>query len=91
MTQLVDLPASIRTCCLAMAAEGISLQRLTVKESERTARHIMDPMPTTSIQASLQEAAAMPLVEDGTVLGMVNSDLLAQRYLLRLLRSQTNR
>jgi len=33
----------------------------------------------------------MPVVEDGTVLGMVSYDLLAQRYLLRLLRSQTHR
>ena len=32
--------------------------------------------------------SAMPVVDDGKVLGMVSSDLLAQRYLLRLLRSQ---
>jgi hypothetical protein len=32
--------------------------------------------------------SAMPVVHDGKVLGMVSSDLLAQRYLLRLLRSQ---
>ena len=31
--------------------------------------------------------SAMPVVEDGFVLGMVNSDLLAQRYLLPLLQS----
>ncbi|MBW2468747.1 MAG: CBS domain-containing protein, partial [Deltaproteobacteria bacterium] len=33
------------------------------------------------------QISAMPVVEEGKVLGMVNSDLLAQRYLLRLLRS----
>jgi glutamate dehydrogenase (NAD(P)+) len=33
--------------------------------------------------------SAMPIVDDGKVLGMISSDLLAQRYLLRLLRSQT--
>jgi predicted transcriptional regulator len=32
--------------------------------------------------------SAMPVVEDGRVLGMVNSDLLAQRYLTQLLRTQ---
>jgi glutamate dehydrogenase/leucine dehydrogenase/CBS domain-containing protein len=32
--------------------------------------------------------SAMPIVDNGKVLGMVSSDLLAQRYLLRLLRSQ---
>jgi glutamate dehydrogenase (NAD(P)+) len=34
------------------------------------------------------QISAMPVVDDGKVLGMVSSDLLAQRYLLRLLRSQ---
>jgi predicted transcriptional regulator len=32
------------------------------------------------------QISAMPVVENGNVLGMVSSDLLAQRYLLRLLR-----
>lgn len=32
--------------------------------------------------------SAMPVVEDGRVLGMVSSDLLAQRYLPQLLRAQ---
>ncbi|MGD8520868.1 MAG: Glu/Leu/Phe/Val dehydrogenase dimerization domain-containing protein [Desulfobacterales bacterium] len=163
MTELVDLLASNPDMLPCRAAESISLQRLMAKESERTARDIMDPMPTIGIQANLQEAAAMivkaqssiiavlsqegklagvlttwditramaegiceenvkkimtqdvisaepacsildivtdleqnqisamPVVEDGIVLGMVSSDLLAQRYLLRLLRSQTNR
>jgi CBS domain-containing protein len=34
------------------------------------------------------EISAMPVVDDGRVLGMVNSDLLARRSLLRLLQSQ---
>jgi glutamate dehydrogenase (NAD(P)+) len=34
------------------------------------------------------QISAMPVVENGTVLGVISSDLLAQRYLLRLLRSQ---
>ncbi len=34
------------------------------------------------------QISAMPVVDNGKVLGMVSSDLLAQRYLLRLLRSQ---
>ena len=32
--------------------------------------------------------SAMPVVADGVVLGMVTSDLLAQRYLLQLLRAR---
>lgn len=34
------------------------------------------------------EISAMPVVEDGRVLGMINSDLLAHRYLLQYLESQ---
>jgi CBS domain-containing protein len=32
--------------------------------------------------------SAMPVVEDGRVLGMINSDLLAQRYFPQLLQAQ---
>jgi glutamate dehydrogenase (NAD(P)+) len=160
MTELVDLLASNMELLPGQAAEGISLRRLAAKESERTAKDIMDPMPTVDIHSKVQEAAklivktqsniiavlteenllagvittwditravadgvceqsveiimtrevvsaapdcsildvvteleqhqfsAMPIVDDGKVLGMVSSDLLAQRYLLRLLRSQ---
>jgi glutamate dehydrogenase (NAD(P)+) len=162
MTELVDLLASDLQLLPCQAAERISLNRLTAKEKERTAKDIMEPMPTIGIQASLAEAAAlivesqsnivavlsqdhklagilttwditrataesicedsverimtkkvisadtaksildivtdleqnqisaMPVVEGGKVLGMVSSDLLAQRYLLRLLRSHTS-
>ena len=160
MTELVDLLASSTELLPGQAAERISLQRLTAKESERTAKDIMDPMLTIGIRSKIQEAAelivktqsniiavltddgklagvittwditravadgaceqslemimtrdvisaapgcsildmvteleqnqfsAMPVVDDRRVLGMVSSDLLAQRYLLRLLRSQ---
>ena len=160
MTELVDLLASDSDLLPSQAAEHISLQRLAAKESERTAKDIMEPIPVLSGEAGLQDAAAlivatqsgiiavlssegklagvvtdwdvtravaenicgqrvasimtrkviavtpsasildivtdleqnqisaMPVVEDGKVLGMVSSDLLAQRYLLRLLRSQ---
>lgn len=161
MTELVDLLAANMELLPCQAAESISLQRLAEKESKRTAKDIMEPMPTIAIHADLQEAAAlivenqssiigvlstdgklagvlttwditqavaedvceesvetimtrkvitadpasgildivtdleqnrisaMPVVDDGKVLGVVNSDLLAQRYLLRLLRSQS--
>jgi len=160
MTELVDLLASDSELLPSQAAERISLYRLTAKEKERTAKDIMESIPTISIHAELQEAAllivesqsniiavlsqdgklagvvttwditratargisedsvdkimtrkvisanptdsildmvtdleqnqisAMPVVEKETVLGVVSSDLLAQGYLLRLLRSQ---
>jgi homoserine O-acetyltransferase len=161
MTELVDSLASESELLPCQAAERISLNRLTAKEKERTAKDIMEPMPTVGIRTTLAEAAAlivesqsnivavlsqdhklagilttwditrataericedrvekimtphvisadpadsildiitdleqnqisaMPVIADGAVLGMVSSDLLAQRYLLRLLRLDT--
>ena len=161
MIELVDLLASDSDLLPCGAAERISLQRLTAKESARTARDIMIPMKTIKIDSSVQETAAiitdglnniiavvspedklcgvvtawdiaraiadgvceerhlktimtrkvvmaspddsildivreleqnqisaMPVVEDGRVLGMINSDLLAHRYLLQYLESR---
>jgi glutamate dehydrogenase (NAD(P)+) len=159
MTELVDLLASNADLLPCQASERISVLRLAAKESERTAKDIMEPMPTIRVDTPLTEAAAlivqgrgniiavlgpdekiagvlttwditravaegtcegnlenimtkrvisaaatsripdivreleqnrisaMPVVEDGRVLGMVSSDLLAQRYLPQLLRS----
>jgi CBS domain-containing protein len=56
-------------------------------------RKVIAVKPTASIldivtDLEQNQISAMPVVDDGKVLGMVSSDLLAQRYLLRLLRSQ---
>ncbi|MBI5580523.1 MAG: CBS domain-containing protein [Deltaproteobacteria bacterium] len=160
MTELVDLLASSPELLPCQAAERISVRRLAARESERTAKDVMEPIPAVRIDALLPEAAglivqsrsniiavldpdgriagvvttwditraiaegicegsldkimtrkvisaspasrildilreleqnrisAMPVVEAGRVLGMVNSDLLAQRYLTQLLRTQ---
>ena len=160
MTELVDLLAANAELLPCQAAERISVRRLAARESERTAKDIMEPMPTVRIDTPLTEVAAlivqgrgniiavlglddriagvlttwdvtravaegacegslaaimtrqvvsaapasripdivreleqnrisaMPVVEDGRVLGVVSSDLLAQRYLPQLWRSQ---
>jgi glutamate dehydrogenase (NAD(P)+) len=160
MTELVDLLAASADLLPGQAAESISLRRLAARESERTAKDIMEPIPMIGVEASLREAAAlivqgrgnivavldpkghitgvlttwditravaeeasaggleavmtrrvvsaapgtripeilrgleqhrisaMPVVDSGRVLGLVSSDLLAQRYLPQLLRSQ---
>jgi glutamate dehydrogenase (NAD(P)+) len=54
---------------------------------------VISANPTDSILDMVSELeqnqiSAMPVVENETVLGVVSSDLLAQRYLLRLLRLQ---
>jgi glutamate dehydrogenase (NAD(P)+) len=158
MTELVDRLAAHPELLPSPAAERITIGRLSERESERTARDILDPIPTVREDAPLEEAAAllvgsrsniiavlgpdrtltgvvttwdvtravaeglgstgvaavmtrrvisadpsaripdivreldqnrisaMPVVQDGRVLGMVSSDLLAQRYLPQLLR-----
>jgi glutamate dehydrogenase (NAD(P)+) len=160
MTELVDLLAANVELLPCQVAERISVRRLAAKESERTAKDIMEPMPTVRIDTPFRQVAAllvqgrgniiavldsdekiagvlttwditravaegasggslesimtrrvisaapssripdivreleqnrisaMPVVEAGRVLGVVSSDLLAQRYLPQLLRSQ---
>jgi glutamate dehydrogenase (NAD(P)+) len=56
-------------------------------------RHVISAAPGDPIQELIarleqHEISAMPVVENGQVLGMVNADLLARRTLLRLLQSQ---
>jgi glutamate dehydrogenase (NAD(P)+) len=164
MVELVDMLAGDADLLPCGAAERISVQRLTARESRRTAVDIMIPIRTVSENASLQAAAteivadkrnmiavlsadetlvgvvtawditraaaegtcdavglsevmspqvitaapedkiidvvrkleqnrisAMPVVADGRVLGMVNSDLLTHRTLLQMLQSDENR
>jgi len=159
MIELVDLLTSNPDMLPSTSAERISLQRLTMKESERTAKDIMISIPTIDVNSSLQEGAAlmieknsgiiavlsenkligvltdwdvtaavasdnrdvllekimttevitaspdfsildiireleqyqisaMPVVDKGKVLGMVNSDLIAQRYFLEFLQTR---
>jgi len=56
-------------------------------------RNVVYASPSDSILDIVRELeqnqiSAMPVVEDGKVLGMINSDLLAHRYLLPYLESQ---
>lgn len=56
-------------------------------------RKVVSASPSDSILDIVRELeqnqiSAMPVVEDGEVLGMINSDLLAHRYLLQYLESQ---
>jgi len=159
MIELVELLTAHPDMLPCTAAEQISLQRLTAKERERTAKDIMIAIPTIDVKSTIQEAAlliikelsdiiailssgklvgvvtvwditkaiaegaidvtldkimtkdvitahpnftildivreleqykisAMPVVDEGIVLGKVNSDLIAQRYVLDLLQSR---
>ena len=66
--------------------EELSLEKIMT-------RNVVYASPSDSILDIVRELeqnqiSAMPVVEDGKVLGMINSDLLAHRYLLPYLESQ---
>jgi len=73
MIELVDLLAANRDLLPCQAAERISLHRLTAKESERTAKDIMTPIPTIRTSNTVQQAAALFVERRGTVLVAVLS------------------
>ena len=164
MRELIDLLSTDADALPCQAAERISVRRIALKESGRTARDIMEPLPTLMLASSLQQAAAklveagspilavvtaagelsgivtewditrataqaapddkpisevmtanvivcrpedaildmvrllelhkisaMPVTENGVVRGMVSTDLLARKSLLRLLQTQTEK
>ncbi len=159
--EFIDLLISDADMLPAEAAERLSIQRITTRESNRTAADIMESIVTISVHSTVRDAAkllietgapllavltkqgnltgvvtdrditrataqgspdeislqkvmtrqviaaapgeailelvrkleyheisAMPVVEKGSVLGMVSTDLLSRRSLLRLLQSQ---
>ncbi|MCP4748561.1 MAG: CBS domain-containing protein [Desulfobacteraceae bacterium] len=59
MVELVDLLASDADMLPCKAAERISLQRLSKKENERTAKDIMEPIPVAGAQDTIQYAASL--------------------------------
>jgi len=68
--------------------EELSLEKIMT-------RNVVYASPSDSILDIVRELeqnqiSAMPVVEDGRVLGMINSDLLAHRYLLPYLESQAS-
>ncbi|MBC8459543.1 MAG: CBS domain-containing protein [Deltaproteobacteria bacterium] len=69
-------------------AEGVSDEELEkIMSSEVVLASPSDIIIDIIRDLEQNKISAMPVVEDGFVLGMVNSDLLAQRYLLPLLQS----
>jgi len=74
MVELIDLLADDVDLLPCGAAEQISLQRLTDRESRRTAADIMIPIKTVTETSSLQEAA-MEIVAGGrSMVGVLSDD-----------------
>ncbi|MFX1324780.1 MAG: CBS domain-containing protein [Promethearchaeota archaeon] len=72
MIELVDILAANPDMLPSTAAERISLQRLTTKESERTAKDIMISIPTIDVSSSIQEAAALMIQENIGIIAVLS-------------------
>jgi glutamate dehydrogenase (NAD(P)+) len=76
MIELVDLLAANPDMLPSTAAERISIQRLTAKESERTAEDIMIPIPTIDVSRSIQDAAALMIEKNSGIIAVLSEDKL---------------
>lgn len=74
MIELVDLLAANADMLPCKAAERISLQRLSAKENERTAKDIMDPIATISERDTIQQAAAVIVETRSHLIAVLASD-----------------
>jgi glutamate dehydrogenase (NAD(P)+) len=73
-------------------ASALNLPDKTTLDKIMT-RHVITAAPTDSVlelvrKLEYHEISAMPVVSNGAVLGMINTDMLSRRTLLRLLQSQ---
>ena len=76
MIELVNLLAANPDMLPSTAAERVSLQRLTVKESERTAEDIMISIPTIDVNSNIQEAAELMIKENSGIIAVLSEDKL---------------
>jgi glutamate dehydrogenase (NAD(P)+) len=76
MIELVDLLASNPDMLPCTAAERISIQRLTAKESEWTAEDIMITIPTIDVHRSIQDAAALMIEKNSGTVAVLSEDKL---------------
>ncbi|MBY8990809.1 MAG: CBS domain-containing protein [Candidatus Lokiarchaeota archaeon] len=76
MIELVNMLAANPDMLPSTAAERISLQRLTDKESERTAKDIMISIPTIDVNSNIQEAAELMIKENSGIIAVLSEDKL---------------
>jgi len=76
MIELVDLLASNPDMLPCVAAEHISIRRLTAKESEWTAEDIMIAIPTIDVNRSIQDAAALMIEKNSGTIAVLSEDKL---------------
>jgi glutamate dehydrogenase (NAD(P)+) len=71
MRELVTLLTSDADMLPYEAAERISIRRIASRESDRAVSDIMDPLPTISAGSTLQQAAALLVGSNSTILAVV--------------------
>lgn len=76
MIELVDLLAAHPDMLPNSAAEQISIQRLEARESERTVKDIMIPIPTIDMKSSLQEAASLIIEKMSDIIAVISEEKL---------------
>jgi len=74
MIELVDLLAANADMLPCKAAERISLQRLSARENERTARDIMEPIPIATAKDTIQHIAALIVETRSHIIALQSSD-----------------
>ncbi|MFX1233975.1 MAG: Glu/Leu/Phe/Val dehydrogenase dimerization domain-containing protein [Promethearchaeota archaeon] len=76
MIELVDLLSNSPDMLPCVAAERISIQRLTAKERKRMAKDIMVPIPTIEVGCSIQEAAALMIEKNSGIIAVISKSKL---------------
>jgi glutamate dehydrogenase/leucine dehydrogenase/CBS domain-containing protein len=76
MNELVEILTSNQDMLPSAAAEQISLQRLSRKESLRTAKDIMISIPVIDVQSSMQQVAELMINENSGIVAVLSNQKL---------------
>jgi len=72
MIELVDLLAANPDMLPCTAAQRVSIQRLSAKESQRTAKDIMVPTPTIDMNSSMQDIAKLMIDKNSGIVAVLS-------------------
>ena len=72
MIELIDLLAANPNMLPSTAAQRISIQRLSAKESQRTAKDIMVSIPTIDMNSSIQDAAKLMIDKNSGIVAVLS-------------------
>lgn len=76
MIELVDILTTNPDMLPCAAAEHISVQRLTSKESKRTVKDLMVPIPTIECISSIESAARLIVEKEGSIVAVISKEKL---------------